>query len=390
MYDNENQNMNINQNLHQSNPQEDKNVRYYQTGSMGIGTQTTGGAQMAGNMYGNAHGGVYVAKGKGKNRTLINSLIVLVCIIIGIFAMGAACNHMIGGDSEIRLPTSSYIAVVYVQGIITRGNIDPWGIPFGYQHSWLLNEIDRLMNDSNNKGIILYIDSPGGGVFETDELYLKLVEFRETTGRPIYAAMASMGASGAYYVATVSDRIYANRNNWTGSIGVTIGTLIDVSEFLENHGIRTSTIVSGEHKAIGNLFDPLTPDQTHILQVLVDEAHDQFVNIIAYERNMDIARVRALADGRIYTARQALELGLIDAIGTFDDAKESMKSTHNLHGSEIVNIRYVHGSLFASLFSGINLRNIGTGGDTAAILALLERQNRSPVSYLCPILSNWL
>ena len=389
MYDNENSNMNVNQ-----NQPEGRNIRYYQTDSSGGVQQTVsgaqGGAQTAGGMQGGAQGGVYVAKGKSKNRTLINSLIVLLCIIIAIMAMGAACSHMMGGDNEIRLPSRPYIAVVYVQGIITRGNVDSFGIPFGYQHNWLLNEIDRLMNDSNNRGIILYIDSPGGGVFESDELYLKLVEFRETTGRPIYASMASMGASGAYYVATVSDRIYANRNNWTGSIGVTIGTLIDVSEFLENHGIRTSTIVSGDHKAIGNLFDPLSPEQIHILQALVDEAHGQFVDIIAYERNMEIERVRELADGRIYTANQALELGLIDAIGTFDDAKESMMETHNLRGSEIVHVRFVHNSLFANLFSGINLRNIGTGGDTAAILALLERQNRSPVSYLCPILSNWL
>jgi protease-4 len=362
--------MNTNQ-----NQTEGRNVRYYQAGS-------GGGAQMS--------GGAQAAQGHSKNRTLRNSLIVLLCIIVSIVALGAACSHMFGGDSQTRLPSRSYIAVVYVEGVITRGNVDSWGIPFGYQHDWLINEIDRLMNDSNNQGIILYINSPGGGVYESDALYLKLVEFRETTGRPIFASMSSMGASGAYYVASVADRIYANRNNWTGSIGVTIGTLIDVSELLENHGIRTETIVSGEHKAIGNLFDPLTQEQTHILQALVDEAHDQFVNIIAYERDMDIERVRELADGRIYTANQALELGLIDAIGNFSDAKESMKDAHNLHGSEIVSIRYVHSSLLANFFAGVNLRNLGASGDTAAILSLLERQNRSPVSYLCPILANWI
>ena len=363
---------------------DDRNVRYYdsKTGTYG---NTQGGT------YGNTQGTMQASSGKRKNRTLINSLIILLCIVLSMVAMGAACNAMLNpGENETRLPSRDYIAVIYVQGIITRGNVDSWGIRFGYQHDWLLSELDRIIADSNNRGLILYIDSPGGGVYESDALYLKLVEFRERTGRPIYAAMSSMGASGAYYVATVADRIYANRNNWTGSIGVTIGTLIDASEFLENHGIRTATIVSGEHKAIGNLFDPLSEEQINILQTLVDEAHDQFVNIIAYERNMSIDTVRRLADGRIYTANQALELGLIDAIGTFDDALASMRTTHNLHGAEIVHVRYEASSLFANLFVGINLRNLGASGDAAAILAILENQKRTPVSFLCPILSNWL
>ena len=365
------------------NRNDDRNVRYYDSKS---------GAQPAGT-YGRTYGEAVMqpASGKRKNRTLINSLIVLLCIVIGITAMGVACNAMLTtGEHEIRLPSRDYIAVIHIHGIITRGNVDSWGIRFGYQHTWLLNELDRIMADSNNRGLLLYIDSPGGGVFESDELYLKLVEFREETGRPIYVTMSSMGASGAYYIATVGDRIYANRNNWTGSIGVTIGTLIDASEFLANHGIRTATIVSGENKAIGNLFDPLSEEQIHILQTLVDEAHDQFVNIIAYERNMSITRVRELADGRIYTANQALELGLIDAIGTFDDALTSMRTTHDLQDAEIVNVRYEASSLFANLFAGINLRSIGASGDAAAILAILENQQRAPVSYLCPILSNWL
>jgi len=379
LYDNEN-----------SNASNESNVRYYGSNSGYYSAGTAASSAMGGTYATGTMDGTHPARGRIRNRPLLHSIIVFALIILGFVLMGVACNNMLTGDNEIRLPSRDYIAVVYVQGIISRGNVDSWGIPFGYQHNWLLNEIDRLKNDSNNRGIILYIDSPGGGVFESDELYLKLVEFREATGRPIYASMASMGASGAYYVATVANRIYANRNNWTGSIGVTIGTLIDVSEFLENHGIRTSTIVSGNNKAIGSFFDPLTQEQADILQALVDEAHDQFVNIIAYERSMSITRVRELADGRIYTARQAVELGLVDAVGTFADAKESMKTTHNLHGSELVDIRYVHSSLFANLFGQINFRGFGAGSDTAAILALLERQNTSPVSYLCPILSNWL
>lgn len=364
---------------------DDRNVRYYdsKTGTQTYGASTQGGAYGAATMQ--------PASGNRKSRTLLSSIIIFLCIFIAIIAMGAACSAMLTPtETEIRLPNRDYIAVIHIHGIITRGNVDSWGIRFGYQHNWLLNELDRIMADPNNRGLLLYIDSPGGGVYESDELYLKLVEFRERTGRPIYVSMSSMGASGAYYIATVGDRIYANRNNWTGSIGVTIGTLIDASEFLANHGIRAETIVSGENKAIGSLFDPLSQEQIDILQALVDEAHTQFVDIIAYERNMNIEDVRALADGRIYTARQALELGLIDAIGTFDDALESMKTTHNLHGSQIVDVKYEANFLFANLFGIMNLRNIGVSGDAAAIIAILESQQRAPVSFLCPILANWL
>ena len=323
-----------------------------------------------------------------KSHPLRNSLIVFGVIIICLAALGVSCNNMlVGGKTEVKLPAGDYIAVIYVEGTISNANYDTWGNPYGYQHDWTLNEIDRLTYDQNNRGMILYVDSPGGGIFESDELYLKIKEYQDYTGRPVYAYMASMAASGGYYISAPADMIYANRNCWTGSIGVTIGTFIDVSGFLENYGIKTTTIDSGRNKSMGSYFDPLTAEQIDIFQALIDEAYEQFTGIVAAERGMDTGKVIELSDGRIYTAKQALENGLIDAIGSFDDATAGMQDDYNLYDCEIVDIQYVYKSLFMSLLGGTNLRGPGASGDAAAVLGLLEKQNRFPVSYLCEALA---
>jgi len=265
--------------------------------------------------------------------------------------------------------------------------VDSWGIPYGYQHRWTLNEIDRLIHNPNNRGLILFVDSPGGGIYESDELYLKIKEYQSITGRPVYASMASMGASGAYYIAAAADQIFANRNCLTGSIGVTIGTFIDVSGFLDNHGIRTTTIDSGDNKSMGSFFDPLSPEQAAIFQSIVDEAYDQFVEIVAEERSMNISDARRIADGRIYTAKQALDAGLIDAVGNYKDALDQRRLEHNMFGFEVVEIRYVYRSWLTNLIGNANPAGVRRGGDASAVLALLERQNTFPVSYLCEVLA---
>ena len=324
-----------------------------------------------------------------KGHPLRNSLIVFGVIIICLAALGVSCSNMLqGGDTEVKLPAGDYIAVIYVEGVISNANYDTWGAPYGYQHDWTMNEIDRLTYDSNNKGMILYVDSPGGGIYESDELYLKIKEYQDFTGRPVYAYMASMAASGGYYISAPADMIYANRNCWTGSIGVTIGTFIDVSGFLENYGIKTTTIDSGRNKSMGSYFDPLTDEQIDIFQALIDEAYNQFTDIVATERGMDIEKVKEISDGRIYTAKQALEIDLIDAVGNFDDALYGMKEEYGLGGCEIIDIRYVYKSILMNLLGSANQRAPGAGGDAAAILSLLEKQNKLPVSCLCEILAN--
>ena len=162
---------------------------------------------------------------KRKRGWLVWLLIVAGILVLALLVATLGRNYL---NKDTYSPKGPYIGVLFVEGSITSSNIDSWGIPFGYQHQFTLAKIDSLIDDSDNKGLILYVDSPGGGIYESDELYLKLVEYKELTGRPVYSYMGSMAASGGYYVSAPADKIIANRNCWTGSIGVTIGTIVDI------------------------------------------------------------------------------------------------------------------------------------------------------------------
>ena len=194
-------------------------------------------------------------------------------------------------------------------------------VPVGYQHITTLNYIDDLMGDSNNKGILLYVDSPGGTVYESEELYLKLKEYKEETGRPIWDYMAHYAASGGYMISMAADKIYANPNTTTGSIGV-IMSGFDMTGLYEKLGIRYFSITSGEYKDSSKMSE----EQIAIYQAQVDEYYNKFVGIVSEGRGMDDAAVRAVADGRVYTASQALEKGLIDEISLYEDMTAAMSS----------------------------------------------------------------
>ncbi len=314
--------------------------------------------------------------------------------ILAVFFLMILGAFFFGGDTEYSYAVKEpYIATVYVEGTIASGNVDSLGIATGYQHAWTLEQIDYLMSDENNKGLILFVDSPGGGVYESDELYLKIKEYQETTKNPVYAAMGNMAASGGYYISAPADKIYANRNTWTGSIGVTMGTLFDVSELLQKYGIKTHTITSGANKAMGSPVDPMTEEQRAIFQSLIDEAYDQFTGIVSTEREIPIEATKKLADGRIYTAKQALKLKLIDKIGTYDEALADMRTTYNLVECTQVDVRYQDNSLFGSLLAKSGLEKAlasaaGMAGksDVAEILGMVKDPNETPVSYLCDYL----
>ncbi len=317
---------------------------------------------------------------KSKKNIMVWVAIIIIIIVAALFIKWTSNyfgNWFYGNDQYVS--TSPNIAVLYVEGTIMSTSVDSFQMPVGYQHQWTLNQIDDLINDSYNKAIMLVINSPGGGVYESDELYLKLKEYRDQTGRPIYATMGSMAASGGYYIATASDKIYANRNTWTGSIGVTIGTFYDISEFLAKNGVKTKTITSGNNKAMGSMTDPMTAEQLAIFQSLVNEAYEQFTGIVAKERKMDLSVVKKLADGRIYTAKQALSNGLVDAIGTRQEAMSDLIATYKLSDCEIVDLIYTDNSFLGKLLSS-KLPSLPMS-DTSAILQMVNSSRHTPISY---------
>lgn len=230
-------------------------------------------------------------------------------------------QQILSGGMTLSLPRTSYVGVVTVNGVIEEQlNTTIFDVPQTYQHDATMEYIDEMMYDTNNKGILLDVDSPGGAVYEGQELYDKLMEYKETTGRPIWTYMNHYAASGGYYVAMASDRIYANQNTTTGSIGV-IMSGYDLTGLYEKLGIKSVSITSGENKDMSKL----TEEQIAIYQAMVDEAFETFVDIVAKGRNMDVETVRKLADGRTYTAKQALENGLIDEISSYQDALNAIQ-----------------------------------------------------------------
>lgn len=239
------------------------------------------------------------------------------------------------GSKNIELPTKDFIGVIDVVGTIQASSSTSSFTSSGeYDHDLYMKYIDQLEQSNYNKGILLYVNSPGGTVYESDELYLRLMQYKENTERPIYAYFADQACSGGYYVSMAADKIYANRNGWTGSIGVII-SLTNCKELYKKLGIKEIDITSGKNKAMGSAGIDLTKEQEDILQGLVDEAYEQFTDIVSKGRGLDIGTVKKLADGRIYSAKQAMENGLVDASGSLEDLKTVIQEENGLSDSVV-------------------------------------------------------
>lgn len=244
-----------------------------------------------------------------------------------------------------KIKSNSYISSIYITGVISEENRT-------YNQKWLLKQIKKAQKDSKNVGILLVIDSPGGTVYEADDAYLALENYKKATGRPVYAYFCSLAASGGYYIGCAADEIFANRNTLTGSIGVIAGQSVDATGLFEKLGIKMTTITAGKNKNMGNYDSVLTDEQRAIFQAIADEAYEQFTGIVADSRKMDIDDVKKLADGRVYTAQQAKNNGLIDEICSMNDAKEKIR---NEFGKKIdfIDFKYVYEESFLDLFSSV-------------------------------------
>jgi protease-4 len=181
-----------------------------------------------------------------------------------------------------------------------------------------VRQLTKYGDDTTIKAIILRIDSPGGGVASSQEIYEEVRRIR-SGGKLVVASMGSVAASGGYYVACVADRIFANAGTVTGSIGVIV-QLASVSELLHKVGIESSVITSGPFKDSGNPTRPIRPEERQVFQALIDDVYHQFIEAVAQGRNMPLDEVRQAADGRIYTGRQAKDLRLVDELGSLHDA----------------------------------------------------------------------
>jgi protease-4 len=195
--------------------------------------------------------------------------------------------------------------------------------------------VEQLKDYGNRPGVravVVRIDSPGGGVAATQEIYEAILKFREDSGKKVVVSMASVAASGGYYIACASDRIFANRGTITGSIGV-IAQWYNYGELLRWARMQDIVIKSGSLKDAGSGSRPLTEEEEAYFQALIDNMYGQFVADVARGRSLPEEEVRALADGRVYTGQEARENRLIDEIGTYQDAIDAAARMAGISGS---------------------------------------------------------
>ncbi len=237
-----------------------------------------------------------------KKRTFRTVLAVIGVLVIAAVVLSALVplmldNAWLGGEK---------IAVVRIEGVIVDSRD-------------VIEELRRFRENPNIKAIVLRIDSPGGGVVPSQEIYSEVLKARAEGKIKVVTSMGNLAASGGYYIAAATDRIVANPGTLTGSIGV-IMELANVQGLLEKVGVQSVVIKSGKHKDLASPFRTMSVEDRAILQTVLDDVHDQFIQAVAAGRALKVDQVRDLADGRIFTGRQARTAKLVDELGDLQDA----------------------------------------------------------------------
>ncbi len=195
----------------------------------------------------------------------------------------------------------------------------------------IVNLIKRYRENTTIRAIVVRVESPGGGVSASQEIYQEIKKTREY-GKPIVVSMGAVAASGGYYIAVGASKIVANPGSITGSIGV-ISQFMHVNELFDKIGITSTTIKSGKLKDAGSPFRKPNDDDKKYFQDMIDDVYDQFVSTVAEERKLDKALVKKYADGRVFTGRRAYELKLIDTLGTYQDAIKIAAGLAEIYGT---------------------------------------------------------
>jgi len=275
---------------------------------------------------------------------------------------------------------SNKIAVLSVNGTIQdTGSTSSLLGTTGYSHQKFMDELNYVKEDDGVRAVILRINTPGGGVVESAEIHDKIVEIQKEAKKPVYVSMGSMAASGGYYIAAPAKKIYASPETLTGSLGV-IMQGINYSGLAEKYGVEFVTIKSGPYKDIMSGSREMTEDERKILQEMIDNSYEGFVKVISEGRGMTADEVKAIADGRIYDGRQALELNLIDGFGHLENVIDTVKKDENLANAQV--IQYTENFGFNSLLSMGTQKLMGEDLEMSNIMKLLSQSNSPRLMYL--------
>ena len=235
-----------------------------------------------------------------RRKPFLRGCLTVLLVLGGFFALLLIISRM----DDLPVARGERVAVIPVTGLISDS--EP-----------TIEQLKKFVKDDSVKAIVLRINSPGGGVAPSQEIYEEVKKARAK--KPILASMGALAASGGYYIACATQRVYANPGTITGSIGVVM-PFMNVKDLVEKIGLKGMTVKSGVFKDIGSPMRDMTPQERDLLQGVVDNVHLQFVNAVADGRSLDREDVLRIADGRIFTGEQAKGMGLVDVLGDLEDA----------------------------------------------------------------------
>jgi protease-4 len=249
-------------------------------------------------------------------------VVLLTAVVLGaiFFAMLYSASLLTGRKADHGLPpvvAGEKIALVRIEGMIVSSEK-------------IVDELNDYADDSSIKAIVIRVDSPGGGVVASQEIYNAVRNARKS-GKKIVVSMGALAASGGYYVAAPADKIVANPGTLTGSIGV-IMEFATIEKLLEKIGVKGMVIKAGEYKDIGSPFRDMTEQERKLIQGVMDDVHAQFIQAVAEGRGLPLASVQAIADGRIFTGRQAMDLKLVDKLGDLEDSIQTAATLAGIKG----------------------------------------------------------
>lgn len=238
----------------------------------------------------------------------------------------------------------SKVALITVEGVILDSKE-------------IIDQLEKYRTNPSVKAIVLRINSPGGGVAPSQEIYEEILKTRQVNKKPIVASMGSVAASGGYYVASAADLIMANPGSITGSIGVLL-QVPNISGLLQKIGVKSVVIKSGQHKDLASPTREMTDAERQILQGMLDDVHNQFIDVVAEGRQINRKKVEAMADGRIFSGREAQSLGLVDHLGNLQDAIDRAGTLAGIRGKPTVIQERKRGFFLLDLLRGLNLFDI--------------------------------
>ncbi|MUK88842.1 signal peptide peptidase SppA [Ornithinibacillus sp. L9] len=271
------------------------------------------------------------------------------------------------------------IVVLHLDGVIQDTAPSTLINTTSYNHKRFLEMLEEAGEDRSVDGIILRINTPGGGVVESAEIHDKIVDIQEEYNKPIYVSMGNTAASGGYYISAPANKVVAHPATLTGSIGV-IMEGYDLSGLAEELGVEFNTIKSGEFKDIMSISREMTDEERELLQTMIDDMYDDFVQVIVDGRDMSEATVRQLGDGRVYTGRQAQENGLVDELGSLQDAISIMSEDYEWNDVQVV--RY-NNQLGFEQFLGMSMQSLfAKETEFFSMMDMIRESNAPRAMYL--------